>query len=87
MFCKFCTSLKEHAKNIIDSEKKKLLPLTKEELKSHQDAKVSYICGKGFLKKFANNKNYRKVRDYRHFTGKYRGAAHSICNLKFNVPN
>ena len=22
-----------------------------------------------------------------YFTGKYRGAAHSICNLKFNVPN
>ena len=21
------------------------------------------------------------------FTGKYRGAAHSICNLRFNVPN
>ena len=26
----FCTSLTEHAKNIIDFEKKKLLPLTKE---------------------------------------------------------
>ena len=43
---KFCTSLREHAKNIIDFEKKKMLPLTKEELKSHQDAKVCYICGK-----------------------------------------
>ena len=32
---KFCTSLKEHANNIIDFEKKKMLPLTKEELKSH----------------------------------------------------
>ena len=26
----FCTPLREHAKNIIDFEKKKLLPLTKE---------------------------------------------------------
>ena len=34
---KFCESLREHAKNIIDFEKKKMLPLTKEELKSHQD--------------------------------------------------
>ena len=27
------------------------------------------------------------VRDHCYYTGKYRGAAHSICNLKFNVPN
>ena len=47
---KFCTSLREHTKNIIDFEKKKMLPLTKEELKSHQDAKVCYICGKRILK-------------------------------------
>ena len=37
---KFCGHLREHAKNIIDFEKKKLLPLTKEELKSYQDIKV-----------------------------------------------
>ena len=29
----FCSSLSEHAKNIIDFEKKKMLQLTKEELK------------------------------------------------------
>ena len=32
---KFCESLRGHAKNLIDFEKKKILPLTKEELKSH----------------------------------------------------
>ena len=84
---KFCTSLREHAKNIIDFEKKEMLPLTKEELKSYQDAKVCYICGKRILKKLSKNINYRKVRDHCHSTGKYRDAAHSICNLKFNVPN
>ena len=31
---------------MIDFDKKKLLPLTKEELKSHQDAKIWYVCGK-----------------------------------------
>ena len=36
---KFFESLREHAKSITDFEKKKILPLTKEELKSHQDAK------------------------------------------------
>ena len=58
-----------------------MLPLTKEELKPHQHAKVCYICGKTILHKFAKNKNYQEVRH------KYRGAAHSNCNLKFNVPN
>ena len=37
---KFCTSLREHAKNVIDFEKKKMLLLTKKKLKSHQGAKV-----------------------------------------------
>ena len=80
---KFCESLREHVKNIIDFEKETMLPLTKEELKSHQDV----ICEKRFLKKLANNKNYRKLVDHCHFTGKYRGAGHNICNLRFNVPN
>ena len=34
---KFCTSFREDTKNITDFEKKKMLPLTKKELKSHQD--------------------------------------------------
>ena len=64
-----------------------MLPLTKEELKSHQDAKLCYICGKRILQKFAKNKNYRKVRDHCHYAGKYRDAALGICNFKFNVSN
>ena len=67
-----------------------MLPLTKEEIKSHQDTEAYYICRKRILKRFANDKKFdndRKVRDHFHFTGKYRGAARSICNLKFNVPN
>ena len=35
---KFCISLREHIKNIIDFEKRKMLLLTKEALKLHQDA-------------------------------------------------
>ena len=28
----------------------------------------------------------QKVRDHCHYTGKYRGAAHSICNLRYKIP-
>ena len=64
-----------------------MLPLTKEELKLHQNVAQFYICGKRFLKKFSNDKNHRKIRDHCHFTSKYRGTAHSIFNLRFNVTN
>ena len=46
----FCESIREHAKSLIGFEKKKKLPLTKEELKSDEDAKVCYICKKKFQK-------------------------------------
>ena len=61
-----------------------MLPLTKEKIKSYQDAKICYICGKKILKKFANDKNYWKARDHCHILGKCRDAAHSICHLKLS---
>ena len=43
-------------------------------------------------KKFSTDENdknefklYRKVRDPCHCTGKFRGAAHSICNLRYKT--
>ena len=60
-----------------------MLPLTKKRTKIASRC----ICGKRFPKQFTKDKNYWKVRDHCHFTGKYRSAACTICNLKFNVPN
>ena len=39
--------------------------------------KLCYVCGKRISKKLSKSID----------TGKYRGAAPSICNLKVNVPN
>ena len=33
-----------------------------------------------------DNKKYHKVKDHCHYTGKYRGAAHDICNLRYKTP-
>ena len=41
------------------------------------------MCKKEFSK---NEKKNYKVRDHCHYTGKYRGAAHNICNLRYKVP-
>ena len=39
-----------------------------------------------FVKKvFGKKKNQIKVRDHDHYTGKYRGAAHLICNLRYST--
>ena len=39
-----------------------------------------------FEGKYVKDKNHSKVRDYCHYTGEYRGGAHSISNLKYSVP-
>ena len=33
-----------------------------------------------------SNKKHCKVRDHCHYAGKYRGAAHNICNLRHKIP-
>ena len=32
------------------------------------------------------DKRCQKAKDHCHYVGKYRGAAHSMCNLKYSVP-
>ena len=80
---KFYKDLKEHTARIINYEKKKIISLTKEEKINYNDQQICCICKKEFDK---SDKKHHKVRDHCHYTGKYRGAAHNICNLRYKVP-
>ena len=79
---KFCKDLREHATKIINYEKKNMIPLTTEEKIHHNEQEICYICKKEFDK---SNKKHYKVRGHCHYTGKYRGAAHNICNLRYKM--
>ena len=88
---KFCEDLRIHANKIINYEKKEVIPLTTEGKINYNDQKVCYICEKfdtidtAKSSSLERKKNY-KVRDHCHYTGKYRGAAHNVCNLRYKVP-
>ena len=81
---KFCKDLRKHATKTINYEKKEMIPLTKKEEKNHNKQKFCHICRKEFNTD-DNDKNYHKVKDHCHYTGKYRGAAHDICNLRYKI--
>ena len=76
---RFCKDLMDHATKIIDFKKKTMIPLTKEEEDNYDEENTCYIYKKDF-------NNDTKVRDHCHFTGKYRGAAHNMCNLRYKIP-
>ena len=54
--------------------------LAKAQLKEYKHATKCHICFKPF------KEDNRKVRDHCHYSGKYRGAAHSLCNLQYKIP-
>ena len=60
-----------------------MIPLTKKEEKKRNKQELCYICKK---KINTDDKKHNKVKDHCHYTGKYRGAAHSICNLRYRMP-
>ena len=60
--------------------------LTKEQKESYENAKICYIYKKNYENKYLKDKKYPKLTDHCHYTGEYRGVAHSICNLKYSVP-
>ena len=65
----------KHIANIPDVD----MIIGKEEAKRYNEETVCWICGKEL--------GSDKVKDHCHYTGKYRGAAHNKCNLKYKKPN
>ena len=80
---KFCKDLRKHAAKITKYEKKKMIPLTIKEEIDYNKQKICYIYKRELSKN--DEKNY-KVRGHCHYTGKYRGIAHNICNLRYKIP-
>ena len=85
----FCKNLRNQAMKIINYEKKEMIPLTDKETKSYEKQKVCYICEKELCTGKSNENEFKlhpKVRDHCHYTVKFRGDAHNICNLKYKIP-
>ncbi|XP_039300696.1 uncharacterized protein LOC120355984 [Nilaparvata lugens] len=55
--------------------------MSPDEIDEFNSAHKCYMCDKHF------NVEDVKVRDHCHMSGKYRGAAHNSCNLKYQVPH
>ena len=65
-------------------KKELMIPLKNEENKSYHKQNTCYIYKKEFSTD-DNDKKYYKVKDQCHYTTKYRGAAHTICNLRYKT--
>ena len=83
MFEKILSGFKEHATKIVNYGEKDMIPLTTGERKLYSKQKVWHICKKGFS---IDAKEYQKVGNHCHYTVKYRGASHNICNLIYKMP-
>ncbi len=81
-FCKHLRSEKSRIASIL----KVVVPmnLSVDEERVYKKATVCHICEKTIPKWSEDNpKSMWKVRDHCHITGKYRGPAHSGCNINF----
>ncbi|XP_065677516.1 uncharacterized protein LOC136092866 [Hydra vulgaris] len=76
----FADNLEADIKKIYNKYLKfpKNMIFTPKEKEKFDNAEKCYICEKDLKED--------KVKDHCHITGKYRGAAHNVCNLKHKIP-
>ena len=82
----FIESLESDIKEIYNKFKiQKKMVMTREDVIDYEKATICHIC-EGGIGDNVNDERYKKVRDHCHLSGKFRGAAHNICNLKYRLP-
>ena len=82
----FIESLESDIKEIYNMFKiPKKMVMTAEDKINYKKATICHICERGIPKE-GDDPRFKKVRDHCHLTGKFRGAAHSMCNLKYRLP-
>ena len=62
-----------------------MIPVTNKHQESLKRHKSAASAKKRFEDEYISYKKHGTVRDHCHYTGKYRGAVHSICNLKYST--
>ena len=78
----FCNYIKGEARRLYHMfPEKPMDPLTKKQWKKYKQSTKCHICYKPFTLRDP------KVRDHCHYTGLYRGPAHSLCNLRYKIPS
>ena len=60
--------------------------LTNEQYESYEMEKPALFVEKSLKINMLKIKNLVKLVDHCHYTDEYRGAVHSICNLKYSIP-
>ena len=77
-FIKWIFDQQKHCNQINNDRFHKKLKMTIKDENNYRNSQDCWICNE--------NLDKEKLRDHCHVTDKYRGAAHSQCNLKLKIP-